>query len=617
MNNDIEPVPEQSNTESNFYTLTSHALGYVSYLVKPEGVYVKIKEIETFLCSRIIVENRFRDNRSTGWGRLLSFADYDNHEHLFAMSAADLGKDETGIISTLRDYGITVTPLKKHHYLIIDYLLHTEPHCSIKIRSSSATGWQEPGVYLFSDNTLIGESGEQYLLKSQSSIHTITTRGTVEEWKRELAARCSGNSRLIFAISAAFASTLLYHLNLEGGGFHLFGTSSDGKTTTLQVAASVISNPKQYIQPWRATDNGLEGIARQHNHSLLILDEQGEMSPQDLGKVSYFLSNGNGKIRSRVTGEAKPKSEWLLYYLSSGEMTLGERIAEAGKEAKAGQEVRHVDLPASAGAGMGVFENIHDAETPAAFADLLKQLSARYYGTAFRSFIQGFITADSMRDETLESYLQGFLAANLPADACGQVKRVAQKFAVVAAAGMLASAWEITGWEIEEVEVAISRVFQDWLAHRSHTRTHESEQIITRIRGYLQQYGASRFVDAAYTLNSKLQHAKNSQRIPLQLDGFRIIKNEGNEFYIFPSAFDKIIQGMNRSTTTKFLIENSYLVKGSDGRNQSVKRLPGMQQARVYHFTSKIMLDEVVPEVTAVTENNNQSEQVVTDTEEM
>ncbi len=609
MNNDIELVPEQSNTESNFYTLTSHALGYVSYLVKPEGVYVKIKDIETFLCSRIIVENRFRDNRSTGWGRLLSLADHDGQRHRFVMNASELGRDEATIIAKLRDHGLTVTPIKSKHYLMADYLLHTEPRNNQIIRSSSRTGWQEAGIYLLGDNTVIGESSEQYLLHNQSALRPISTNGTLEDWKQQVAALCKGNSRLIFGVSVAFASTLLHHLGLEGGGFHLFGTSSDGKTTTLNVAASVIDRPLQYIQPWRATDNGMEGIAKQHNHSLLILDEQGEMAPQDLGKVSYFLSNGKGKARAMVTGDAKPKAEWLLYYLSSGEMTLGEQIAEAGKQAKAGQEVRHVDIPANAGAGMGVFETIHNCTSPSEFADLLKQRAAQNYGTAFRSFIQSYITADSMRDETLESYLQGFLATNLPADACGQVKRVAHKFAVVAAAGMLASAWEITGWEIEEVQVAISRVFQDWLAHRSHTRTHESEQIITRIRGYLQQYGPSRFVDAAYivnSVNSKLQPVNKMQRTPLQLDGFRIIKNEGNEFYIFPSAFVKIIQGMNRSTTTKFLMEGGYLVKGKDGRNQSVKRLPGMQQARVYHFTSKIMLDEVVPEVTAVTENNNQ-----------
>lgn len=613
MSNETELSPEQSSTEPEVTTITTHVLGQ-TYFVMPQGIYTTYDKREVYLCSKINVENRFRDHKNAGWGRLISLTDHDGHEHRFVMTAAELGKDEATIIARLRDHGLTVTTRRYLHYLIVDLLLHSEPRNNKVIRSSSRTGWQTDSVYLLGDNTVIGESTEQYLLQSQSPVKQVTQRGSLEEWKQQVASLCRGNSRLIFGISTAFASTLLHNLGMEGGGFHLFGSSSDGKTTTLHVAASAIDQPLQYIQPWRATDNGMEGIAKQHNHSLLILDEQGEMAPQDLGKVSYFLSNGKGKTRAMITGEAKPRAEWLLYYLSSGEMTLGEQIGEVGKQAKAGQEVRHVDIPANAGKGMGVFENIHSSKSSADFADLLKQRAGRYYGTAFRSFIQSFISADNMRNETLERYLQDFLDANMPIEACGQVKRVAHKFAVVAAAGMLASAWGITGWETEEVNLAISKMFQDWLDHRAHTRTHESEQIITRIQGYLQQYGVSRFIEAAYTTCSKLQAISDQRRTPLQLDGFIINKNEGNEYYLFPTAFDRIIQGMNRSSTIKFLVEEGYLLKGSDGRNQAVKRLPGFKQTRVYHLSHKIMLDELVTEETVVTENNIKPNHMVTGT---
>lgn len=613
---EAELSPEQSGTEPEVTTITSHVLGQ-TYFVMPRGIYTKYDKRDVYLCSTITVENRFRDHQNAGWGRLVSLTDHDGHKHRFVMTAAELGRDEATIIAKLRDHGLTVTPLKNLHFLIVELLLHSEPLNNQVIRSSNRTGWQETGVYLLGDNTVIGESTEQYLLHNQSSVKPVTQRGTLEEWKQQVASLCRGNSRLIFGVSAAFASTLLHHLGLEGGGFHLFGTSSDGKTTTLHVAASVIDRPLQYIQPWRATDNGMEGIAKQHNHSLLILDEQGEMAPQDLGKVSYFLSNGKGKTRAMTTGDAKPKAEWLLYYLSSGEMTLGEQIAEAGKQAKAGQEVRHVDIPANAGAGMGVFENIHGCQSPADFADLLKQRAGQYFGTAFRSFIQSYISADNMRDDTMDIYLQSFLSANMPTEACGQVKRVAQKFAVVAAAGMLASVWGITGWSPEEVHEAISKLFQDWLVHRAHTGTHESEQIITRVQGYLQQYGTSRFIEAAYTVSGKLQTVTDQRRTPLQLDGFIINKSEGNEYYLFPAAFDRIIQGMNRSTTIKFLVEGGYLLKGSDGRNQALKRLPGFRQTRVYHLTNKIMLDEVVTEVTTATDNNNEPYYMVTKIEQV
>jgi len=41
----------------------------------------------------------------------------------------------------------------------------------------------------------------------------------------------------------AFAGPLLHMLGHESGGFHLYGDSSGGKTTHLQVAASIYGGP--------------------------------------------------------------------------------------------------------------------------------------------------------------------------------------------------------------------------------------------------------------------------------------------------------------------------------------------------------------------------------------
>ena len=106
----------------------------------------------------------------------------------------------------------------------------------------------------------------------------------------EIAAKCVGNSRLVLAVSAAFAAPLLPLVNAESGGLHLVGTSSIGKTTTLLVAASVMSN-ERYIQQWRATSNGLESVAANYNHALLPLDEIAQADPKDIGEAVYLLSN--------------------------------------------------------------------------------------------------------------------------------------------------------------------------------------------------------------------------------------------------------------------------------------------------------------------------------------
>jgi len=50
--------------------------------------------------------------------------------------------------------------------------------------------------------------------------------------------------RLAFVVSVVFAGPLLHMLGHESDGFHLYGDSSGGKTTHLQVAASIYGGPR-------------------------------------------------------------------------------------------------------------------------------------------------------------------------------------------------------------------------------------------------------------------------------------------------------------------------------------------------------------------------------------
>jgi putative DNA primase/helicase len=338
----------------------------------------------------------------------------------------------------------------------------------------------------------------------------------------------------------------------------------------------------------------------------LILDELGELNPHDAGKCAYLLANGAGKIRSMTTGDARKKAEWLLYYLSSGEITLAEHMLEAGKTARAGQEVRHVDIPANAGAGLGLFEDIHGYENAAQFADSLRKMSAAYYGCAFPEFVQAFIDHQDEISAAFAAYTESFIERYVEADVVGQVRRVAGKFAVIAAAGKLATEWGITGWEADHVLEAVGKVFSDWLTNRSHSGSQEDFSIISQIRGYLHLYGDSRFIASHYDNTGKLIIDCFSRPI-IRRDGYKVTKDTGNEYYILPGAFREICKGMNMATTLKFLDDNGYIVKAPDGRKQPQKRLPNIGQTRVYHLTAKIMLDdEVTEDLEAIVPENNQ-----------
>jgi putative DNA primase/helicase len=81
---------------------------------------------------------------------------------------------------------------------------------------------------------------ELWLHAAQGSGHAqFKQAGTLEDWRANVAALAVGNSRLTFALSAAFAGGLCWlHPNVSGG-FHWAGGSSLGKSALLYSAASL------------------------------------------------------------------------------------------------------------------------------------------------------------------------------------------------------------------------------------------------------------------------------------------------------------------------------------------------------------------------------------------
>ena len=84
----------------------------------------------------------------------------------------------------------------------------------------------------------------------------------------------------------------------------------------------------------------------------------------------------------------RPNAEWRVLFVSTGEIGLANKIAEDGRRATAGQEVRIVDIPADAGAGLGLFQDLHGYNRPQDFADALNHTAAENYGHASRLYIE-------------------------------------------------------------------------------------------------------------------------------------------------------------------------------------------------------------------------------------
>ena len=548
---------------------------------------------DVFVCSRLEVTACTRNADGEEWGRLLEWQDHDGLVHAWAMPMSILSGDENELRARLLSGGLEVSPNRKARELLTIYIQAAKPE--VKTRCVSRVGWHGDS-FVLPDVTIGPHEGERVLFQSAyGSEHSYRVAGSLDDWRAQVGRLCSGNSRLLFAVSCAFAGPLLDLTRIESGGFHLRGPSSIGKTTLLMVAGSCWGGGGHggFTQTWRATANGLEAVAELHNHSLLCLDELGQVDPKEAGEVAYLLANGMGKSRMTRTIQLRKTLSWNVLFLSSGEISLADHVRLGGGRSRAGQEVRLVDIEADVGAGMGVFENLHGGKSADEFARCLVSLSKSLYGTPAREFLQFLAKRRSEVCGAIQSFGRGFQNQHVPAGSAGEVSRAANRFALVAAAGELATEAGITGWKEGEAEGAASVCFESWLNRRGSTGVGDVEAAIQQVRAFLEAHGASRF----QSLETKHDRSGSPvQERVINRVGFKSGDADGKtEFLVLPQAFRaEVCRGFDHRMVSKALAVRGYLNLESAGEKHSVRRnLPKLGRTRVYAIRASILGDEL------------------------
>lgn len=202
---------------------------------------------------------------------------------------------------------------------------------------------------------------------------------------------------------------------------------------------------------------------------LLPLDEIGEIRARDLHEAAYMLANGTGKARMAKDLTMAAQGHWRLALISSGEISVSEKLAEAKLTAMTGQEVRLIDIEADSRT-YGAFDNLHGENSPAAFARMIQSASAAHFGSAGQEFVRNlidFVEGDKMCQigSMIEDYAKSSLV-ELPTVPDGPTSRVAQRLAVIGMAGGLATKFGLTGWDVPEAGAAAKEAFLDWYDRR-------------------------------------------------------------------------------------------------------------------------------------------------------
>jgi putative DNA primase/helicase len=558
-----------------------------------------------------------RDETGNEWGLLVRFNDPDGVLQSIVVTRNLFTGEKTEIAATLALRGLFVQPGRSPALALNEYLARALLTAEARVRVVTRTGWHRiDGVSVFVlPGEIIGDAKTGVLYQPEASEPPpFNATGTLEQWQDEIADRCTGNTRLMLAVCCAFAAPLLGPLGEQGGGFHFHGKSSSGKTTALRVAASVWGGEAGagaigYVRQWRATGNGVEGLAQAHSDALLGMDEIGTADPATLGETAYMLANGRGRERLDRAGRARRAVKFRSLFLSTGEPSFADKLAEVAKLPRAGQEVRMIDLASDAGAGLGLFECLHDEKSAEAFVSALRTATASCYGVAGPAFLRNLVDRLAAEPDLIEA-LQDWAASLVREwlspwpDADGQVRNVARRFALLAVAGELATKAAITSWTPDAATEAVGTCLRAWLAERGTAGAREDVQAVQQLRDFLARHGASRFEDwrdsdpQADALQGDPDAQPPATRFrPVNRAGWRRWVAEGGgrhgwRYYLTRDGMAEALGGLDRRQAHQALIARGFLLPDAAGKPSRPVKPPGHPKARLYEVLGSILAAE-------------------------
>jgi putative DNA primase/helicase len=378
-----------------------------------------------------------RDTTSSGWAHLLRSRDADDREREFTASNRSLLGDYDLVCGDMAEQGLRIS--KGQQGNLARYILATKTE--VRVTLVNRIGWRKIGeidVFVLPSH-VIGDPPTRVLYEGgERRQEEYSTGGSLSEWRHGVSIPAQTHSLGALAISGAFAGTLLQLAGLESGGLHLFGNSSTGKTTLLKLAASV-SGDLGVVRSWRATANGLEGVANRTSDVVLILDELGQLDTKDAATALYMLASGIGKIRMNRNATLQDIKTWRAFMLSSGEMTVEAKITQLrGSKAYTGATLRLLNVAADRGLGFGVFDCAGPTGDVRDLVNAFGTAGASAYGVAGPEFVRAII-AQGQHGESIRNAIDHFVKSNVEDHVSGQVERAAKRFGLIATAGELAT----------------------------------------------------------------------------------------------------------------------------------------------------------------------------------
>lgn len=259
--------------------------------------------------------------------------DIDRKESYVQLSFIDIGGRErellvpfktvltkSGIIE-LMAMGLNVPePLAKELTTYFSYSMNVlAPHIP-EIQIVSKNGWKNDFEVFVLGDVGYTKSGPQ-IVKNLGNLQKSYIKGSLSSWVEGVGPLLV-HEIVRFKCYTSLSAILLRILRVQSYIFDQYFESTAAKTTSANIASSMIGSPDGLRQSADGTKVGSERVAENYTDMPIFLDETSSMKPDQLQELIYMWANGKTKNRGTKDGKLQEPGTWNTVVHLTGEAPI-------------------------------------------------------------------------------------------------------------------------------------------------------------------------------------------------------------------------------------------------------------------------------------------------------
>lgn len=275
------------------------------------------------------------------------------------------------------------------------------------------------------DRTITNDEDEIAICDVEISDYDLRHKGYLQSWVNMYRKHIKGNIQLEALICIATSSVIVGKLarttgEMESLLIHIYGNSTQGKTTGVMTAVSLMGNPstknKGLIRLWNGTNNAIMNSLGGNFGIPVVFDELSMSRENDFTSMIYSMVSGKDKARLNDSITQREQVEWSTVIISTGEQSILERTNK-----NAGLSIRAIE-----------FANIQWTKS-AENAEEIKRVILNNYGVGAESIVR---KVKDLKEEGVQALLNKWitkLKEILPKNKFRD--RIANKLAIILVTG--------------------------------------------------------------------------------------------------------------------------------------------------------------------------------------